>query len=86
MQSLVFQCKGRGKDYADDAFFHSGIVQTAMIEHIHEDLAISPESSPQVIKREAKPEEIAAMIAYLLGEESKFTTGTSMMIDGGWTS
>lgn len=57
-----------------------------MIEHIHEDLAISPEDSAQVIKREAKPEEIAAMIAYLLGDESKFTTGASMMIDGGWTS
>jgi NAD(P)-dependent dehydrogenase (short-subunit alcohol dehydrogenase family) len=82
----VVRYKGRENNYADDLLSNSGIVQTAMIEHIHEDLAISPESSPQVIKREAKPEEIAAMIAYLLGEESKFTTGTSMMIDGGWTS
>lgn len=45
-----------------------------------------PENSPQIFKRFAQPHEIAAAIAYLLGDESKFVTGASMMIDGGWTT
>lgn len=48
--------------------------------------AFGPENSPQILKRFAQPEEIAAAIAYLLGDESKFVTGSSMMIDGGWTA
>lgn len=31
-----------------------------------------------------QPEEVAAMMAYLLGDESKFVTGAAMSIDGGW--
>ena len=45
-----------------------------------------PETSPQILKRFAQPQEIAAAIAYLLGDESKFATGSSLLIDGGWTT
>lgn len=45
-----------------------------------------PENSPQILKRFAQPHEIAAAIAYLLGDESKFVTGSSLMVDGGWTA
>lgn len=37
----------------------------------------------QPMGRLGVPEEIAAMAVYLLGDESAFTTGTSMVIDGG---
>lgn len=39
---------------------------------------------PAIFKRKGEPEEVAALIAYLLGDESRFTTGAAYSIDGGW--
>jgi 2-keto-3-deoxy-L-fuconate dehydrogenase len=40
----------------------------------------------QPMKRIGRPEEIAALAVYLASDESRFTTGAAMIIDGGWTS
>lgn len=42
------------------------------------------ENLTSIIKRFAKPEEIAASIAFLLGDESKFITKQEWYVDGGW--
>lgn len=42
------------------------------------------ENLASIIKRYAKPEEIAASIAFLLGDESKFITKQEWYVDGGW--
>jgi 2-keto-3-deoxy-L-fuconate dehydrogenase len=39
----------------------------------------------QPIGRIGKPEEIAQLAVYLASDESSFTTGTSLIIDGGWS-
>ncbi|WP_196886594.1 SDR family NAD(P)-dependent oxidoreductase [Aureivirga sp. CE67] len=39
----------------------------------------------QLIKRMAKPEEIASLVSYLLSDKSDFITGSLMTIDGGYT-
>lgn len=39
----------------------------------------------QPMGRIGKPEEIAALVAYLASDESGFTTGQEHIIDGGWT-
>ncbi len=39
---------------------------------------------PATLKRKGTAEEVAALIAYLLGDESRFTTGAVHSIDGGW--
>jgi len=59
-----------------------------MIVDVKADLGqdFGPETSPQILKRFAQPQEIAGAIAYLLGDESKFATGSAMLIDGGWTA
>lgn len=59
-----------------------------MIDDAKRDLGqdFGPENSPQILKRFAQPQEIAAAIAYFLADESKFATGSAMMIDGGWTA
>jgi 2-keto-3-deoxy-L-fuconate dehydrogenase len=42
--------------------------------------------SRQPMGRLGKPEEIAALAAYLAGEGGAFTTGQAYVIDGGWTN
>jgi 2-keto-3-deoxy-L-fuconate dehydrogenase len=39
----------------------------------------------QPIGRVGKPEEIAALVVYLASDESGYTTGTTHLIDGGWS-
>lgn len=39
----------------------------------------------QPVGRLGRPEEIAALATYLASDESAFTTGTTAVIDGGWT-
>jgi 2-keto-3-deoxy-L-fuconate dehydrogenase len=41
--------------------------------------------SRQPMGRLGRAEEIAALAVYLAGDESGFTTGTTQLIDGGWT-
>jgi NAD(P)-dependent dehydrogenase (short-subunit alcohol dehydrogenase family) len=44
----------------------------------------SSESSTVALKRPGQPGEAASLIAFLLGDESKFITGATYSIDGGW--
>ena len=39
----------------------------------------------QPMGRIGRPEEIAALAVYLASDESAYTTGASIVIDGGWT-
>uniref|UniRef100_A0A0D2YHV3 Ketoreductase domain-containing protein n=1 Tax=Fusarium oxysporum (strain Fo5176) TaxID=660025 RepID=A0A0D2YHV3_FUSOF len=67
----------------------SGAVDTPMLREAIDkikSMSLEPENLPQLFKRYSKPEEIAALIAYLLGDESKFTTSSVYSIDGGWSS
>lgn len=38
------------------------------------------------VKRLIEPEEVAEAVAYLCGPSAAFVTGTSMVLDGGWTA
>jgi 2-keto-3-deoxy-L-fuconate dehydrogenase len=40
----------------------------------------------QPIGRIGKPEEVAALAVFLASDESGFTTGTTQIIDGGWSA
>lgn len=46
---------------------------------------LSAANIPAILKRElAEPWEIAASIAFLLGDESKYVTKAQWYVDGGW--
>jgi 3-hydroxybutyrate dehydrogenase len=42
--------------------------------------------APAALKRLIEPEEVAELVAYLCAPESSFVTGTSIMMDGGWSA
>ena len=45
-----------------------------------------PAPAPNPTGRVATPDEVAAFVAYLLSDESKFVTGAALAIDGGSTA
>jgi NAD(P)-dependent dehydrogenase (short-subunit alcohol dehydrogenase family) len=48
---------------------------------------LTAENIPAILKREpglAEPWEIAASIAFLLGDESRYVTKAAWYVDGGW--
>jgi len=47
---------------------------------------ILPQNRPRYLMGVGKPEDIAYGVLYLASDESKFSTGAELVIDGGWTS
>ena len=63
-----------------------GMIDTHIFDNSYvtaEDLAEDMKKYP--LKRYGKPEEVAYAIIYLLSDASGFTTGTSLVLDGGFT-
>lgn len=81
--------------YASDAIrvnsVHPGFIETPMLE---EGLSRSPDRtaaaaalrSATPLGRIAQPEEIAAVIAFLLSDAASFVTGAEVVADGGYTA
>lgn len=63
---------------------NSGIVNTPMLAAALASKDAKPQDAFTPIARNAEPIEIALTIAFLLGDESKFTTGQIYGVDGGW--
>jgi NAD(P)-dependent dehydrogenase (short-subunit alcohol dehydrogenase family) len=61
-----------------------GIVQTAMVERtLPTEEALAAAASTIPLGRLGRPADIAYLVAYLASDEACFTTGSSLVIDGG---
>jgi 3-hydroxybutyrate dehydrogenase len=74
-----------------------GYVRTALVEQQIADQARAhgiPEErvlddvllGPQAVKRMLEPEEVADAVAFLLGPSGALSTGSPLVLDGGWTA
>ena len=61
-------------------------VLSRLKEYPDPDAAYRDMASTQLNGRMAKPEEIAAAVLYLAADESAMVTGSSLLIDGGWSA
>ena len=86
-KEVAAYCSARGYHIRCNSL-HPGTVDTPMVSGFFEghDQDASAWYGSQAIKRLAKPEEIAALIAFLVSEEASFSTGAEFVIDGGSTS
>ncbi len=65
------------KQLADQARTHGISEERVLTEVLLRDSAV---------KRLIEPEEVAEAVAYLCGPQASFVTGTSLVLDGGWTA
>lgn len=48
--------------------------------------AASPVTARAPLRRKGEPEEIASVVSFLLSDESSYMTGSTVMVDGGYTA
>lgn len=69
-----------------------GLIDTSAVEQFAKFLGLTKEEtvksivSMKLLKRIGKPQEVANAILFLASDRSSFITGTSLMVDGGYTS
>jgi len=71
---------------------HPGSMRTRMSRSAAENSAVGPEAyyrqlvGGNPLPRQGEPDEIAYAVLYLASDESGFTTGTELVVDGGYTA
>ena len=89
-KSVALHCARKGYGIRCNSV-HPGFVHTPMVDSLvararDPDDARAKLAASVPLGRNALPEEVAAMIAYLAADESAFVTGAEFVIDGGVTA
>ena len=73
--------------YVRTALVEQQITAQAQVHRLsEEDVVRDVMLAPAAIKRLIEPAEVAELVAYLCSPEASFITGSSMMMDGGWSA
>jgi NAD(P)-dependent dehydrogenase (short-subunit alcohol dehydrogenase family) len=81
--------KNAAVDHAEEGIrvnsIHPGPMQTAIADAVGEEgMAIVADRTP--MKRVASPDEVAHAAVYLASDDASFTTGSALIVDGGYTA
>jgi NAD(P)-dependent dehydrogenase (short-subunit alcohol dehydrogenase family) len=87
-KAAALECSKAGYDYNIRVnSVHPGVIKTEMTRDLLEDEDSRKEVTDwHPIGHIGEPEDIAYGVLYLASDESKFVTGTELVIDGGWTA
>ncbi len=97
-KAAALECSKAGYDYNIRVnSVHPGFIMTQMLEDAiqteadktgrkYEDIKKTREEGWTPIGHFGEPEDIANGVLYLASDESKFMTGSELVIDGGWTA
>ncbi len=87
-KAAAFECSKAGYGYNIRVnSVHPGVIKTPMVEALFKDEEkMKAALSWHLVGRFGEPEDVAYGVLYLASDESKFVTGTELVIDGGWTA
>ena len=87
-KAAALECSKAGYDYNIRVnSVHPGVIKTGMTKDLLEDEDSRREVTDwHPIGHVGEPEDIAYGVLYLASDESKFVTGSELVIDGGWTA
>ena len=87
-KAAALECSKAGHNYGIRVnSVHPGVVETPLSEPLLKDAALRKSiEGRHPIGYLGKPIDIAYAILYLASDESKFATGSELVVDGGWTA
>ena len=87
-KAAAMECSKAVKDYNIRVnSVHPGSIETPMTESLYKNEALRKElEDSQPMRYNGQPIDIAYAVLYLASDESKFATGTELVVDGGWTA
>jgi 3(or 17)beta-hydroxysteroid dehydrogenase len=87
-KAAAIECSKAGYSYNIRVnSIHPGVIKTAMADGLMQDeIKYKTALSWHPIGDFGEPEDVAYGVLYLASDESKFITGSELVIDGGWTA
>jgi 3(or 17)beta-hydroxysteroid dehydrogenase len=87
-RAAAIECSRAGYDYNIRVnSIYPGVINTRMADDLRQDTAkYNTALSWHAMGHFGEPEDVAYGVLYLASDESKFLTGSELVIDGGWTA